>query len=104
MMTESERLLRSLTAKQQETLRRDNPRKWRRNALLKELHTQGVRVAVLSEVSGINRTALYRVLDGKSEKIPKTTWKGRGDITALMAAFKNLVRELLRFIGSRKNN
>ncbi len=101
-MSEKEKLLRSLTAKQRETLRRDNPRKWRRNALLKELHAQGVRVTLLSEVSGINRTALYRIVDGKPEVVPRSTWKGRGDFSGLMAAFKTMIMELLIFIESRK--
>lgn len=101
-MNEKERLLRSLTARQRETMRRDNPRKWRRNALLKELHTQGVRVTLLSELSGINRTALYRILDGKPEVVPRSTWRSRGDFSGLMAAFKRMIIELLKFIESRK--
>jgi len=101
-MNEKERLLRSLTARQRETLRKDNPRKWRRNALLKELHTQGVRVTLLSELSGINRTALYRVIDGKPEVVPRSTWRSRGDFSGLMAAFKRVIIELLKLIESRK--
>jgi len=101
-MTEKEKLLRSLTARQRQIIKREYPRKKRRDALLKELRAQGVRVSVLSELSGINRTALYRVLDGKPEAYPRYFWKGRPDFSGLLAAFKNLVKELMKFIENTK--
>ncbi|RJP82778.1 MAG: hypothetical protein C4522_02730 [Desulfobacteraceae bacterium] len=55
-------VLKQLSEKQKKTLRRNNPFKTDRNELLCELRSRGVFPNVLSEITGLSRVSIWKIV------------------------------------------
>ncbi len=80
---EIDRLRGRLTARQLEVLRKDNPFRRERNALVRKLWVQGVKIPLMAEISGMSKSTVQRIAGGKPFKHEKRTRnlrpKGAGD-------------------------
>lgn len=100
-MTEKDILLESLTEAQRGTLKRDNPFVSERNALIQELYARGVKLSVMTEVSGMPKQTLHRIatldyVNGRREKMHFTAGKMKQvDLSGVRRAIKALWREIL---------
>lgn len=92
-------IIESLTKRQLKTLRKDNPFISERNALIQRLYARGVKLPMLSAVTGMPKQTLHNIairgyVNGRREKMQFKTGK-RVDLSGVRRAIKTLWKEIL---------
>lgn len=89
----------SLTKRELKTLQRDNPFVSERNALIQTLYARGVKLPLLSVVTGMPKQTLHNIairgyVNGRREKMQFKTGKNV-DLSGVRRAIKTLWKEIL---------
>jgi len=83
-----------LDGKTRKEIQKDNPFRWQRNKMIRELRAKGVTVEVLEEITGFYRGSIYRIIETKT----LMTEYQKQEITNLVETFEALLHTLNRLL------
>lgn len=78
-------------------IQKDNPFKWNRDQAIRELKAKGLRVEILTELTGLHRHSIFRIAK-KETLIPE---RQRQEIKVLIETFNAFLRTLIRLLPDR---
>lgn len=84
----------SLDGKTRKEIQKDNPFRSQRNARIRELRAKGIIFETLAEITGLNRTAIYYIVNRET----LITEYQKQEIQGLIATFEALLHTLNRLL------
>ena len=102
---EEEKLVATLTQEQRETIKKENPFRFERDAMIYELIKRGVRYPLLAELSGLSTASIGRIATTKINYGHRTHRKSEVtmlDYKKLRKAFEAFYDELLTIVTTGK--